>query len=330
MAITAQTKVLTLDWWKPADKVQPGDYVFDKDGKIVQVTLAQQYRSEQCYEVTLSDHLSVCGDQHLSFHVETPKYRKRLWEYIGKFKFRRPLTGKSTEELLEESLRDERRRLLYSIPTTKPLRLPHQTLPVPPFIFGFWFFNRKSHKKLTLPVKNREEILQRFKDHGYKVKLGRNRQGGGQEFTVFPTIESQLAPNIPSVVTNNYLLSDTDQRIDLLSGIILSKSAQYNEKKDEFRVTSYNFGTIVRIQALAESLGCKTTIHHTPQLGNYTIFFKTGIKLVSNQVSPPVKVHYGRRYITKITSIPAQMCVHLETNGKDNSVLVGEGFISCH
>jgi len=35
MAILATEKVLTLDWWKPASKLVIGDYVFDKDGKIV-------------------------------------------------------------------------------------------------------------------------------------------------------------------------------------------------------------------------------------------------------------------------------------------------------
>jgi hypothetical protein len=53
MAILATEKVLTLDWWKPASKLEVGDYVFDKDGKIVQVKLIQQYYSENCKRVTL-------------------------------------------------------------------------------------------------------------------------------------------------------------------------------------------------------------------------------------------------------------------------------------
>lgn len=329
MAILATEKVLTLDWWKPAAKLQPGDYVFDQNGEIVQIKLVKEYRSEECHRVVLSDHLSVSGDKHLGFFVETPKYRKRLWEYIGKFKFRRPLTHKPLHELLEEPLTDRRERKVYSIPTTKPLKLPHQTLPVPPFVFGFWFFNRKTNQILRPSALYHDTVIEKLKDHGYKIKLRRKRPGGRQEFNITPTIESQLAPNIPSVVPNNYLLSDTDQRIELLSGILMAKPNQYHPQSDTFRVTSQNFATILRIQLLVESLGSKTTIKNDEFLRNYTLFFKSRIPLVPNQVSPPVKVHHARRYITKITPIAAQSCIHIETTGTDNTILVGEGFIPC-
>jgi hypothetical protein len=329
MAILATEKVLTLDWWKPASKLQVGDYVFDQNGEIVQIKLVKEYRVEECYQVVLSDYLSVSGDKHLGFMLETPKYRKRLWEYIGRFKFRRPLTHKPLQELLEESLTDRRGRKVFSIPTTKPLKLPHQTLPVPPFVFGFWFFNRRAKQKLCPPGMYHEAATEKLKDYGYKIKIGRKRPGGRHELTITPSIESQLAPNIPSVVTNNYLLADEDQRIALLSGILMAKSNQYHVKSDTFRVTSQHFATILRIQLLVESLGSKTTIKHDEFLQNYTLFFKSRIPLVPNQVSPPVKVHHSRRYVTKITPAPAQLCVHIETSGKDNTILVGEGFIPC-
>ena len=84
MAILATEKVPTLDYWKPAHKLQVGDYVFDKDGKIVRVTLVQEYRARSCYEVTLDDHLSVSGDEHMGFMTENPKYRNRAITYKGK------------------------------------------------------------------------------------------------------------------------------------------------------------------------------------------------------------------------------------------------------
>ena len=329
MAILATERVLTLDWWKPAEKLAVGDYVFDKDGKIVQIKLIQQYRSDRCYEVTFSDYLSVRGDNKLGFPIEDMRYRKRLDEYKGLFKFRRPLKQHDVSFLLDSPLKDRRERLAYSVPTTQPIRLPHQTLPVPPFVFGFWFFNRKSDQKLNAPSGRHDEVVEKLKDYGYKVTLGRKRPGNRQEFTISPSIESQLAPNIPSVVTNNYLLSDTEQRIELLSGIVLAKGAQYNATTDTFRITNQHFPTIARIQMLAESLGIKTAINHNEKLKNYTISFKTRHKLLANQASPALKVHHARRYVSKISSIPAQMCVHIETTAKDSTILVGEGFIPC-
>jgi len=50
--------------------------------------------------------------------------------------------------------------------------------------------------------------------------------------------------------------------------------------------------------------------------------------LVPHQVSKPVKVHHARRYIKQISTLPAQMVVHIETTDDDNSILAGEGYIS--
>ena len=73
MAVLANEKVLTLDYWKPAYKLQVGDYVFDRNGQIVQVKLVQQYRSSSCYEVIFHDHLRISGDDKLGFMLETKK-----------------------------------------------------------------------------------------------------------------------------------------------------------------------------------------------------------------------------------------------------------------
>lgn len=329
MAILATEKVLTLDWWKPASKLEVGDYVFDKDGKIVQVKLIQQYHSENCNRVTFNDELSVSGDTNLNFLVEDLKYRNRVHQYVGHFQFRRPLKQKSVEDLQETPLKDKRSRLVYSVPTTRPLELPHQTLLVPPFVFGFWFFNRKPNGNLSAPAKYHDEIIARLKDYGYKVKLGRKSQGGRQQFTVTPTIESQLAPNVPNRVTNNYLLASPEQRLELLQGIMVSKTGQYHEKDDKFRFSSQHLPTVLRIQSLVESLGAKTRVELNESLNTYHVFFKTRLQLVVNQQSPPVKVHLGRRYIKKITKIQPQLCVHIETTSKDSTILVGEGFIPC-
>jgi hypothetical protein len=329
MAILATERVLTLDWWKPAAKLEVGDYVFDKNGKIVKIRLVQHHRPDHCYEVMFSDYLTTSGDSRLGFLVEDTKYRKRISEYLGVLKFRRPLKHKTVEDLLDDSLKDKRDRSAYSVPTTAPISLPHQDLPVPPFVFGFWFFNRKAYQKLNAPSGRHDEVVEKLKDYGYKVKLGRKRPGGRQEFTISPTIESQLAPNIPSVIPNNYLLASIEQRLELLSGIILAKGSQYNTKHDTFQVTSQNNPTITRIQCLAETLGIKTAIEHNERLGNFTLFFKTRHQLVKNQASPAVKLHHGRRFITEITPLPSQTCVYIETTGDDNTILVGEGFIPC-
>ena len=45
MAILATEKVLTHNYWKPAYKIEVGDYLFDHNGKPTKVTLVQQYHT---------------------------------------------------------------------------------------------------------------------------------------------------------------------------------------------------------------------------------------------------------------------------------------------
>jgi hypothetical protein len=328
MAILATEKVLTLDYWKPAHKLQVGDYVFDRNGKLVKIKLIQEYRAENCFEVMFDDALYVAGDSNLGFLVETPKYRQRLCNYRGVKQFCRPLEHTRLKDMLDRPLLTKTNRKIFSVPTTQPLELPHQDLPIPPFVMGFWFFSKKARGLYAASGKNFDLLKEKLRDYGYKTLHRCLHRTGKHEFYIAPSINSQLAPNIPTQVPINYLLASVDQRIELLSGVIMAKQGQYNEKQNTFRVTSQHLPTVTRIQGLAESLGCKTKIQHSPWLKNYTLSFKTKHILVPYQRSKPVKVHHARRYITSISKIPAQSCIHIETTGKDNTILVGEGFIS--
>jgi hypothetical protein len=329
MAITANTKILTLDYWKPAYKLEVGDYVFDRKGNIVQVKLAQQYQGIRCYEVMFNDYLTVEGDATLALPTENPKYRNRLVTYKGKLQFRRPLKPLTAEQMLDMPLLDQHNRKILSVPTTNPLALPHQDLPVPAFVFGFWFFARRSTGRMAAAKGTTEFVVQRFKDHGYKVVMGPLINTGEREFSVTPTVESQLIPNIPKIITNNYLFSSPEQRQDLLSGIACSKNRRYNKRSDRFRFSSRQYDTVRRVQLLAESLGGRSSLQSDDHKKDFTVFFKIRALIHPEQSSPKVKVHHGRRYVSKISPIPTQMCVHIETTGEDNTILVGEGFIPC-
>jgi hypothetical protein len=324
MAILANEKVLTLDFWKPANKLAVGDYVFDRTGKPVKVKLVQEYRSQNCYRVTFDDYLTASGDSKLGFLVETPKYRRRLADYKGRLQFRRPLKLLPVQDLLTTPLKTKTNRWAISVPTTQPVALPSQPLSVPPFVLAYWFVNHKDHNKITIPNKNEEYVKQKFKDCGYKLTKVPRQTG---YYRVTPSIESQLVPKLPTSIPANYLLAAPEQRIELLKGIIEAKDRQYSVKLDRFRVSSVSRHFIVQVQQLVESLGIKTKLNYEER---YTLSFKSRIKLVENQRSPKIRVHIDRRYVHSIDRISDQMCVHIETTGEDNTILVGEGFIACH
>lgn len=329
MAILAKERVLTLDNWKLAYQIQPGDYLFDNDGKLTKVKTVQTYRANTCYEIFFDDHLSIAGDQHLCLPVETPKYRKRTYEYKHRFEFRRPLVALTSDKLQEQELLDRRQRKKFSVPTAKPLELPHQFLSIPPFIFGFWFFNRRRNGVMVAPKGKSEYVQERFKDAGYKIKVGRKTSTGEREFTVTPSVESQLRPFIPHKIPMNYLMGSIEQRLELLRGIIHSKPRQYNRRNNTFRFSKNNPVFTNQVQFLVESLGCRSTNVSDKTLGNNTLSFKCSFWLVEEQSIKVVQVHAARRYVTKIKTLPSQLCTHIETEGENPSFLVGEGFIAC-
>jgi hypothetical protein len=122
---------------------------------------------------------------------------------------------------------------------------------------------------------------------------------------------------------------DTEQRVELLRGLLMAKPGQYKQERDVFLMKSTNWNEIRTLQSLVESIGCKTTLNEREFFKSYFLEFKCRRQLLSFQTSPPVKVHSSRRFIKEINKISGRMCVHIETEGQDGTFLVGEGFIAC-
>jgi len=308
--------------------------VFDRNGKPVQVTLVQPVEARACYEVTFNDYLTVGGDEHLGLPLEDKRYRYRSDAHKGRYQFKRPLKVKTISELLVSPLVDHRNRKKYSVPASAPIQLPYQDLPVPPFVFGVWFFGRQYDGTLMSSRGNGEFVREKFKDYGYLPKNHRIRPNKERTFSTTPTILSHLVPNVPTKIPENYLLSHKDQRLELLQGILCSSASRYFEKSKKYRVYQRSKRLIYSIQYLADSLGCQTEMIQSDITGCYTLIIKTKQHLLpTKQPLLPNKQrpkHTARRFVKEITPIRAQMCTHIQTNGLDNTILVGEGFIACH
>jgi hypothetical protein len=322
MAILAKQKILTLDYWKLAHHLQKGDIVFDRQGYPRKVTLVQEFHAPVCYSVVFDDNLELGGDQNLNFLVENKTYRRQVCLYKGVKKFGRKLQLVNVRDLIHPKIR-------YSLPTADPIKLPHQNLPVPPFIFGFWFFNRRSTKMMAPPKGMSEAIHGVFKDHGYKIREHELLPYGERTFSVKPTIDSQLVGIETYKIPTNYLMGSDEQRIELLKGIIQENGHRAVDKKGNYKFISNNHNIILQMQWLLESLGHRIHVYHDTWINNYKIKFASKLPLMPEQTPSKSLIHNGRRYIQKIKKVPGQLCVHIETDGPDNTVLVEEGFIAC-
>lgn len=322
MAILATEKVLTLDYWKMAGDIREGDILFDRLGKPVRVKLIQQYRALNCYEAQFVGGLTVAGDVHLKLPIETEQYRKQVRKYRGKKQFKRQLDPIPVSLLIDKPLTGRENRKEFSVPTAGALQFPHIDLPVPPFVFGFWFFNRRSTGNLAPPPEFRDIVREKLHDFGYLPTKQKT-------FTTEPTIVSHLVPNVPYKIPNNYLLGSAEQRLELLQGILHSKTKQYNPKTNLFRFTNKRKDLVQQVRFLAQSLGCKARLEYDHTKNYYTVYIRTRLKLTHEQQPRPLKVRQEWRLVEDVYEIAPQSCVHIETDGDDNTILVGEGFIPC-
>jgi hypothetical protein len=305
-----------------AGDIREGDILFDRLGNPVRVKLAQQYRALTCYEAQFADGLTVAGDAHLKLPIESENYRKQARKYKGTRAFRRQLDPILVSLLIDKPLTGRENRKEFSVPTAGPLQFPYIDLPVPPFVFGFWFFNRRSTGKLLPPPEFRDIVKEKLRDFGYTPSRHK-------EFITTPSILSHLKPNVPYKIPNNYLLGSPEQRHELLAGILHSKTKQYNPRLNKFRFTSRRKDLTSQVRYLAESLGCKTRMFYDATKNYYTVFIRTRLQFTHEQKPRPIQVRQEWRLISDVYEIQPQSCVHIETDGPDNSYLVGEGFIPC-
>lgn len=323
MAITQTSRVLTLDYWKFASDITPGDIVFDRKGKPVRVKLVQNYRASTCYEVTFTDGLTISGDDHLILPLENEKYRNRARQYKGKYKFTRPTKQTKLADLYNLPLYGRSNRKNYSVPTAGEIQLPTQTLPVPPFVFGFWFFNKKAKNWMRPLPGHRDFIHEKFRDAGYKIVETWNYRDGEKYFVTEPTVLSHLVPLTPTCIPNNYLLASAEQRKELLAGILYSKVKNIRENPSIIKFSNKSKLLSTQVQYLAESLGYRTSMNYNRIYNYYSVVINTKEK-------EGATVRKEWRLVAKIQQIEPQSCVHIETDGEDGSILVGEGFIPCH
>ena len=330
MAITATTSILTGNDWQYAKDIRPGDWVFNRLGKPVKVKLAQMYRSEDCYRVTFSDYLTVEGDTHLAFPIEDRNYREHCWIYKGKYK--KTAQPKVTKCSDLSALTDKCRqgRMKYSVPTTEPIQLPHQPLDIPPFIFGFWFIARKANKTLTVPVEFSEKVFTILKENGYKIEKTFQDIRGYKKFTTQPSIWTQLAGKIPTKMPLSYLNGSHEQRLELIQGILCARHCKKSTKQGYFTFKSSKKHISTAFQYLSESLGAVSSLTYDKHANTYDVNVHRLQPFLPEMAPARPYTHYARRYVKSIEPIPAQLCVHIETDDEDGSFLTGEGFIPCH
>lgn len=324
MAIVANTPVPTPKGFILAADLKPGDYIFDPEGYPQPVLSVQGYISQDCYELTFRDGLSIQGDRHMSFMLQSAKYRDRLTQWMknqsSKFakRFRRQMDKVSAEQLFSDGLGMHRQKSKYALTNAKPLRYPQVDLPVPPYVFGLWLGSRSPAGHHWVGKKDYNKMQRRVRQHGFNLVKAKSSSHGHYEFFFRPSVREAFTyanVDIPDIIPQPYLEADVDSRLALLEGLMDAHDVKELESRPGVYASRDAYLPIRRKQQLIESLGMGSIVKKYDDRTKFELNFRFPHKIWG----------FNRRFLQKIEKISAKKCVHIET---ERGFVAGEGFLA--
>lgn len=247
--------------YTPAGRVQwgslrPGDKVFAEDGTKTTVVQVFHHEAEPIYKITFDDGTSAeCGlEHHWKVRGRTEK-RRKTWSVL------------TTAEIIERGVVLKQGGKYpdyyqFQIPRQGKAKFPAKKLPLDPYLVGVWLGDgTRSTPNWT---KNDEEIAERIKNKGYKVKCRQQRDKAAVwvvlgERDNFRKLDCFNKLACEKFIPEEYKTSSINQREELLRGLMdTDGTCDYRDGSCEFNTTSKQLAEDVAW--LVRSLAGKATI----------------------------------------------------------------------
>jgi deoxycytidine triphosphate deaminase len=262
-ALALDTEVPTPWGWTQMRYLEPGDEVFDADGRPTQVVAATDEMNDRpCYEVVLSDGSRFVADAQHQWVTFTKGERVR----------RRAGVSAPTSRTTEEIARTLRvgREWNHHVPVAGPAQYPsYDDLPIDPYVLGVWLGDGTTTKAeiTTADAQVIEEIMRAgyparrtTAPYGWRIGLGRAdrvRDAAGR-YRADDGLQSVLKregligdKHVPA----GYLMAGFEQRLALLQGLMDSDGYVDTIGRCEFVSTLEHLADSV--VELAASLGLR-------------------------------------------------------------------------
>lgn len=241
-------------------ELKVGDKVFDKDGKLCNVTAKSSIHYNPCYEIKFDNAESItCDMDH---------------RWVVSFKLQRP-TKKNPDGYkhqvmttieLKTYLDSIEKRTTSNIPkilNAKPLNIKKTNLPLDPYLLGAWLGDgSKSCGIITQATDS--PLWEEIKSRGYEFgeNLNHDPERPGVDIRTIYNIRSVL--NSLGILNNKhipeqYLLASYEDRLDLLRGL-MDTDGYYHPKRKRFVMTTSFDWQMEGMKQLLSSLGCKVSI----------------------------------------------------------------------
>lgn len=244
--LALDTPIPTPDGWTTMQDLQKGDVVFDMDGHQTTVTSISDIKHIRCFRVTFSNGFSVvCDDEHKWVARSKSHSHGRAVPF-------REMTVNEMKEAKENGLN-------VTIPVQKALDLPPATLPVDPYLLGYWLGDGCSRaSKITCSCEDKQHVVKAIESAGYAVgKIYKDERSNAVDIGITSGFlnalkDAQLLQN--KHVPAEYLRGSIEQRKALLAGL-LDSDGHCSKDRGQASFCSTNKGLRDAVFELATSLG---------------------------------------------------------------------------
>ena len=251
--LSLDTIIPTKDGFKEIKDIKIGDVIYDGNGNLTKVENVSEIHYNPCYKITFdTNDTIICDHEHKWFIDERNVYgKKQIVSYKEK--------EVTTVELLE--LFNKRQRLrIKCVKINNSIK----NLPIDPYIFGLWLGD--GSKQCGAITNMSDDIWKEIEKRGYSVgeDISQGRAGKAQTKTIF-NLYSEL--NKLNLIKNKhipdiYLKGNTEQRFDLLRGLMDSDGYFHKQRKRCVMNTTQKWQADA-VMELVSSLGYKPTLLKT-------------------------------------------------------------------
>lgn len=229
-ALSLDTKIPTPYGIKYLCDIKVGDYVFGDDGVPTKVTALSPIWNNDCYKIRFSDGEEIIANEdHLwSLYLRNTRHKGELeirdtkWVYEH-YKPKTPRTPKDGTKFDKQY-----RECNLSVPISKPLKYSKKKLDIDPYILGIWLGDGCSEAGyITSSINDYKNMIENIESRGYYIQSIRNDSYDNKRITIkrndgIPLTTLLRNNNLINNkhIPNVYLLSDIDDRLLLLQGLM--------------------------------------------------------------------------------------------------------------
>ena len=259
-ALALDTPIPTPHGWTTMGEIQTGDWVMGDDGKPVKVIFTSEVMHDhKCYRVEFANGDHIVADAE---HLWTVNHKSRASAKSDKITI-------TTQNMVNVGVKDANDRHAWSIDIAKSLALPDASLPLDPYLFGYWLGDGSCNAPRINAGDGDAKVVMANIDqthHNYEfIQIGKRTKQiiidprDSENAGLFADLLDQMGQFRYRHIPDVYLRASKWQRMELLSGLLDSNATIGETGNCEWYGTNGHLAS--QMVELLASVGIRSTVN---------------------------------------------------------------------